>query len=208
MALDRDTVVRTALAVLDEVGLDALTLRRIAASLDVQAPALYWHFKNKQELVDEMATRVLRSATEVPEAEQAGLDWRGVARRNGHGLRRALLSHRDGARMVAGTHLTDTSAYASMERTLAIFTAAGFSLSAAITALTTVYHFTVGFVIEEQAVQPRPGERDPSYDFATRAARMDAEATPLAVAAGKELFSDFDRRYEAGLDVIVRGLAH
>src|SRR5262245_36093000 len=62
MALDRETVVRTALRVLDEVGLEGLTLRRIAAELDVQAPALYWHFKNKQELLDEMATTMLVDA--------------------------------------------------------------------------------------------------------------------------------------------------
>ncbi|GAA2813800.1 TetR/AcrR family transcriptional regulator C-terminal domain-containing protein [Crossiella cryophila] len=204
MALDRETVVRTALEVLDEVGLDALTLRRIATSLEVQAPALYWHFKNKQELVDEMATQVLRAAHEPPEE---GLDWREIARRSGVGLRRALLAHRDGARMVAGTHLTDTSAYDSMERALSTFTKAGFSLSAAISGLTTIYHFTVGFVIEEQAVHPTPAERDPRYDFAARAARMDTAATPLAVAAGKELFSDFDRRYRQGLELIVRGLA-
>lgn len=207
MALDRDTVVRTALDVLNEVGLDALTLRRIATRLDVQAPALYWHFKNKQELVDEMATRVLVAATEVPESDWDGLDWRAVAQHTGHGLRRALLTHRDGARMVAGTHLTDSGAYGSMERALQIFTKAAFSLPAALTALTTIYHYTIGFVIEEQAVQPMPGERDPRYDLATRTARMNPQATPLAVAAGKELFSDFDRRYTQGLDLIIRGLS-
>lgn len=40
-------VVRAALDLLNEVGLDGLTLRRIATELDVQAPALYWHVKNK-----------------------------------------------------------------------------------------------------------------------------------------------------------------
>ncbi|MBP2471375.1 AcrR family transcriptional regulator [Crossiella equi] len=206
MALDRMTVVRTALEVLNEVGLEALTLRRIATRLDVQAPALYWHFKNKQELVDEMATRVLVAATDGPDADWSGLDWREVARRLGHGLRQALLAHRDGARMVAGTHLTDTGMYTAMERALTVFTEAGFTLAEAATAFSTVYHFTIGFVIEEQAVQPMPGERDPSYDLAARTARMDGERTPLSIQAGPELFTDFDRRYTAGLDLIIRGL--
>jgi AcrR family transcriptional regulator len=56
MALDRATVVRAALRLLDEVGLHGLSLRKVASELGVQAPALYWHFKNKQELLDEMAT--------------------------------------------------------------------------------------------------------------------------------------------------------
>ena len=46
-ALTREKVVRTALRLLDKVGLDGLTLRKLAAELRVQAPALYWHFKNK-----------------------------------------------------------------------------------------------------------------------------------------------------------------
>jgi len=50
--LERDLVVNTALKLLDEVGLDGLTLRKLAAELGVQAPALYWHFKNKQALLD------------------------------------------------------------------------------------------------------------------------------------------------------------
>ncbi|MGW5823017.1 TetR family transcriptional regulator, partial [Streptomyces noursei] len=58
--IDRKLVVETALRLLNEGGLDGLTLRRIAKELDVQAPALYWHFKNKQELLDEMATEIFR----------------------------------------------------------------------------------------------------------------------------------------------------
>ena len=55
--LDREHVVRVALRLLDEAGLDGLTLRRLAAELDVKAPALYWHFANKQDLLDHMAPR-------------------------------------------------------------------------------------------------------------------------------------------------------
>lgn len=70
--IDRRQVVDTALRLLNEVGLDGLTLRRIAKELNVQAPALYWHFKNKQELLDEMATEMFRRMT---------VSWRGRARR-------------------------------------------------------------------------------------------------------------------------------
>lgn len=58
--LDRTRVADTALKLLNEVGLDGLTLRAIAKELDVKAPALYWHFKDKQALLDEMATEMYR----------------------------------------------------------------------------------------------------------------------------------------------------
>ena len=47
--IERDTVVTTALELLDEVGIDGLTMRRLAQALDVQAPSLYWHFANKAD---------------------------------------------------------------------------------------------------------------------------------------------------------------
>ena len=49
MALDRDLIVRTALRLLDDVGLEKLSLRRLAKELDAHPTALYWHFANKQE---------------------------------------------------------------------------------------------------------------------------------------------------------------
>lgn len=58
--ISREQAVRTALDLLDDVGLDGLTLRALAARLDVQAPALYWHFTGKQDLLDEMATQLWR----------------------------------------------------------------------------------------------------------------------------------------------------
>ncbi|HEX6836091.1 MAG TPA: helix-turn-helix domain-containing protein, partial [Polyangia bacterium] len=52
MALSREDVLAGAMRLLDEVGLDALTMRRLAEELDVQAGAIYYHFKDKQELLD------------------------------------------------------------------------------------------------------------------------------------------------------------
>lgn len=206
MALDRETVVRTALRVLDEGGLDGLTLRKIAAKLGVQAPALYWHFKNKQELLDAMATTVFADALDAFDQPSAAATWDEWAASYGTGLRQMLLRHRDGAKMVSGTYLTDAALYAPMERALRMFTDAGFSFSDALLGLSTIYCYTIGFTIEEQAVYPRPGERNPQYDLPKRAARIDDAQFPLALAAGDETFTKFDERFARGLRVIIRGL--
>jgi TetR/AcrR family tetracycline transcriptional repressor len=47
------------LDVLDEVGIDGLTVRLLAGRLGVKSPALYWHLRNKQELLDAMADFVV-----------------------------------------------------------------------------------------------------------------------------------------------------
>jgi len=204
-ALTRDKVVRTALRLLDKVGLDGLTLRKLAAELRVQAPALYWHFKNKQELLDEMATCVLTEAIEGMLLGQQG-DWPDWAMHLGHGVRRMLLRHRDGAKMFSGTYLTNSALYLPIEEALRRLVEVGFTAGDAICVYRTIYCYAVGFTIEEQAVYLRPGKRDPRYDLKRRAGRMiPAEQFPLTLAAGKEMF-DFDTQFQRGLQLIVRGL--
>jgi AcrR family transcriptional regulator len=204
MALDREKVIRAALRLLDKVGLEGLTLRRLARELHVQAPALYWHFKNKQELLDEMATSVLVDAVGSILPGEHG-NWREWAMYFGKEMRRMLSRHRDGAKMFSGTYLTDHSVFESMEVSLRRFVEAGFSAQEAFCAFKTIYCYTVGFTIEEQAVCPRPGKRDPRYDLTKRAERIDPKRFPLALAAGAEMY-DFDQRFERGLEVIIRGL--
>lgn len=62
----------------------------------------------------------------------------------------------------------------------------------------------MGFVTEEQGVRPMPDERREGFDVAERAARM-AEF-PRAAAAGPEIFTDDDERFEDGLLLIVAGI--
>jgi TetR/AcrR family transcriptional regulator, tetracycline repressor protein len=204
VALDRKKVVRTALRLLDKVGLDGLTLRRLATELRVQAPALYWHFKNKQELLDEMATFVIADSMRemLPHEDGQWPEWGAYF---GNGIRRMLLRYRDGAKMLSGTYLTDSSLFAGMELALRKFVDAGFSPREAISAYRTIYCYAVGFTIEEQAVCPRPGKRDPRYDLTKRAQRIDPEKFPLTLAAGEEMYQ-FDQQFEQGLRIIIRGL--
>ena len=100
----------TALRLLNEVGLDGLTLRRVAKELNVQAPALYWHFKDKQALLDEMATAMLREmSARSGGARSPRIDLAGAAGAGRHGAcAAALLRYRDGAKVFAGTRFTGT----------------------------------------------------------------------------------------------------
>ena len=205
MPLDRTIVIATALELLDEVGLDALTLRRLAARLKVKAPAIYWHFKNKQDLLDEMATAVLGAESQRL-TRKKNLRWDAWARFYGRSLRQALLRYRDGARMVSGTRLTDPSLYTSMEAALKRLTDAGFSSYTATVILSTIYSYVIGFVIEEQAVVAKGGQIADPYLRENRSRRIDSKKTPLALEAGEFLFTNFDRRFNSGLKLIIHGI--
>ncbi|GAA1287915.1 TetR family transcriptional regulator [Planotetraspora silvatica] len=154
MALERDKIVATALRLLDEVGLEKLTLRRLAADLGVQAPALYWHFKNKQELLDEM-TEVI-TIQEGPRLGPLGEgeSWEAWLAEWVKEQRRVLNSHRDSARLTAGTHPGE-GMLATVEMILGSLTRVGFTVVDAMWGVTALLSFLSGFVLEEQADRER-----------------------------------------------------
>ncbi|VXC23550.1 Tetracyclin repressor, C-terminal all-alpha domain [Microbacterium sp. 8M] len=89
---DREHIIGVALDLLDRYGLPDLTMRRLAAELDVQASALYWHFDSKQDLIAAVSDRIMaRIPDPVDSAELID-----AAR----AVRDALLAHRDGAEVV------------------------------------------------------------------------------------------------------------
>ena len=203
--MNREILTRGALNLLNEVGLEELTLRRLGAALKVQAGATYWHFKSKEELLDEMATVLLADAAPglLPTRKQA--DWKVWVAAFGEGLRKALLRYRDGARMVTGTKLTNAEYMKTAEAIGAQLLRAGFTLRQGVVLLSTVYNYTLSFVIEEQAVFPRPGERSKQYDLRKRGESLSSEALPLMRQAGPILFDRFEQRYKEGLALILQG---
>ncbi|WP_433465440.1 TetR/AcrR family transcriptional regulator C-terminal domain-containing protein [Spirillospora sp. CA-128828] len=149
MKLERQEVVRTAIRLLDEVGLAGLSLRRLARELDVQAPALYWHFANKQELLDEMVTMMAVEGygPDVPEPGQSWDDWlAGRAR----GMRDGLRAHRDAVLLTAGSRPTADRASA-IEGMLQALCDAGFTPGEALLNILVVTDYVSGTVLEEQA---------------------------------------------------------
>jgi TetR/AcrR family tetracycline transcriptional repressor len=148
MALDRKEIVDVALALLNEVGIDKLSTRTLAARLGVAQPALYWHFRNKSALLDalnaEMLDRYLPRRRPKPREK-----WDAFTLAYARAFRRALLSVRDGARLNAGTR-PNQAQFADAERQLELYVQAGFSAREALHISIAVARYVVGFVVEEQ----------------------------------------------------------
>jgi AcrR family transcriptional regulator len=205
MKVNRDMVTRAGLELLNEVGLEQLTLRLLATKLKIQAPTVYWHFKSKEDLIDEMATTVLAEGAPQLVPAKNSADWPAWAAAFGGGLRKTLLGYRDGARMVAGSRLTNTAFMKTMERVGARLVGEGFTVRQTVVLLSTIYNYTLSFVMEEQAVFPRRTERSPKYDITARKKRLDPKEFPIMRQSGSILFDKFDRRFKEGIELILFG---
>ncbi|HEY8524689.1 MAG TPA: TetR/AcrR family transcriptional regulator C-terminal domain-containing protein [Acidimicrobiales bacterium] len=203
MALTRDDVVRAAVELLDEQGLDGVTLRALGDRLGVAAPTLYWHVRNKRHLLDLVAEAIVREgvADVRPEPAPGEPWWEWVAER-ARAVRGALLRHRDGARLVAGNRPTPESAV-HIDRMLAVLVEAGLSPAEALRFWLVLTAYITGDALEAQsdaAREPLPDEEA----AALRAAFSSPERPTLA--AAMEAAGPDDERFEEGLALMIAGL--
>jgi TetR/AcrR family tetracycline transcriptional repressor len=201
MRIQREQVVRAAWTLVDEIGVEGLTMRALAQALAIQAPSLYWHFPSKQVLLDTMADALLE---DVGRARDAGAAWEGVVKDVAGELRRAFLRHRDGARVYAGTVVVSENTLRVSDLLIAALGRAGLKPREAGWAAFSVLDYVLGFTIEEQSLGSQ-GKEGPSV-----ADRMRALATGrfphVAAAVDAIVDSDFDARFAFGLELFVAGL--
>lgn len=191
--LTRETLVDAGLRLLDEVGLDGLTVRRLAAELGVQSPALYWHIRTKQELLDEMANAIImRAQMGPPRPDESWQDW---LRRRARSYRASVLASRDGARVVAGA-VRGGDSVRHFERELAAMVERGFTPVQALRTITALSHYINGHVLQEQAVTAAVGDRR---------ARPDLTGLPTLAAALRSGSPIGDEVFEHGLSILITG---
>ncbi|MBI0294619.1 TetR/AcrR family transcriptional regulator [Streptomyces sp. PRKS01-29] len=202
--LDQTRTIKTALDLLNESGLDALTMRRLADAVGAQAGALYRYFATKQDLLTAMAERMVEGVGAAAGPTGDG-DWSEGVARLARALRAALLAHRDGARVFAGTHSTGPNTLGFADSLVGVLREAGFSDSEAARALYTVANFTVGHTLEEQAaLQP---ENEVPADAGGLHEAVTAGAYPHLAATLPVLTStDFTAHFEFGLRLLLDGL--
>jgi TetR/AcrR family transcriptional regulator, tetracycline repressor protein len=197
MKIHREQIIETAMSLLDRDGLEGVTIRKVAGELHVQPGALYWHVHNKQELIDEMANAILMeqfAQLEGPTSEQDWSDWLQTTYLR---LRRAMLAHREGARVVAGAGFGRATTLATLVKlTIHSLVDKGFPLRQAYLTCTTMLSYVYGFVIEEQAAPPD----DPAYDDESILADVFRENE----SHGYTLDTDF----LSGLQLILIGTTH
>ena len=205
--MQKDQIVRTAIAILDRDGVEGVTLRRLALELHVQAASIYWHLPNKEALLDEMANEILMERFGDYDFKDDRRDWVRWLDLFAHDLRAAMLAHREGGRVVAGAHLHIAIMLTKLlDLSIRILHNAGFDYSIAATITTTVTNFCFGFVIEEQAF-PSASEI-PILDalLAQRFPPMMREFPALAKAMESWTSERSDAHFDVAMRIIINGV--
>lgn len=169
----RSDVVERAVTVLDQYGLADLTMRRLAAELDVRPSALYHHFANKQTLLAAVADELL--ARTLPQTSADTGEWDVRLARAASELRDALLAWRDGAELVATVHAFGLGGHQARDHVAAPLEDSGLDARWRAAAADAVLHLVFGHATAEQthlqassagAIDAEPGAWAPAGDFA------------------------------------------
>ncbi|HEX7977883.1 MAG TPA: TetR/AcrR family transcriptional regulator C-terminal domain-containing protein [Gemmatimonadaceae bacterium] len=155
----RAEIVRAGLELLEQGGLDALSLRRVAQALGMHAPGLYWYIEDKQELIDLLAKAILDEALVGEKRPAEGEGWEPWLTEVAVRVRRVLLAHRDGARVVAGAYLFRTHSITDLlEIAMEVLERDGYSRDMALHCAITVMRYTTGIALDDQASPTRRRE--------------------------------------------------
>jgi TetR/AcrR family transcriptional regulator, tetracycline repressor protein len=200
--LTRHTVVAAALKLLNEVGLDGLTTRRLAAELSVQSPSLYWHFRNKQELLDQMAEAILLAGGMG--GPRDGESWQDWLTRRARNYRSLLLAHRDGACLVANARL-GPAAVRLFDQELTAMVGCGFSPVLALRTIAALSRYVTGFVLQEQT-ERRQAAQAPPDQLAALAELLDGGTSATLLVAIREGGSPLaEPAFEYGVEALIDG---
>lgn len=207
--LSKARIIDAALAIVDEEGLDALSMRRLGAALGVDPMAIYRHVDGRDGVLDGLAERLW---AEIPAAPEDA-DWCGQLRSFAHGLRGVFHAHPNAAPLLLQRFVVPIPLLEIVHTQLQALDKAGFSDHDARQIIRTVQSFSLGYGLAELACFgiPDPGGENPSPEemLVLLGQSLPAGTPPHLVNAAIALYGETnpDAAFESGLDLLLKGLA-
>jgi TetR/AcrR family transcriptional regulator, tetracycline repressor protein len=202
--LTRERIVSAALSLVNEEGLEALSMRRLAKELGVDPMAIYYHLPNKQALLSALIAKAF-SGMRVPEPQEKG-DWRERVRTWARAFREVARAHPMLVPQLAS--YPDAAAEATLESTeelYSAFEAAGMAPKQILGAVGVMVDYLIGFALAEASgAVGEPGEQREMMAMldARPPGELPAMRRTLGAISGEDLATDF----EFGLEVVLAGL--
>jgi len=153
--LRREIIAETALDILNQEGLEALSLSRIARALNVQTSALYWYFESKADLYEHLCELIFRRVLGEVDPSLRGAD---LLRAFGRSFRLTLRSVRDAAKLTSVGGVSESLRTELIPELLGRITVAGIAPLDARQALTAIEALALGWALFEGSGNPAVGE--------------------------------------------------
>jgi AcrR family transcriptional regulator len=186
MEISQEALVHAAIDILNREGIERLTMRALAEALGVKAPALYWHIKNKQDLIDQIAEKM--SAEILP---SCGLsDARKYLFECARMYRQKLLEVRDGVTIFLRSYPSTPARCETIKNTLISLLHIGVKEKHCLVAAGMYNNYVLSFVADEVIFKANPAGQPAFID--------------TILGTGYEKMS-FDEQFECGLQVLFAG---
>jgi AcrR family transcriptional regulator len=203
--LTRERIIRAALQIMDEEGLEGVTMRRVGRELGVEAMSLYNHVRDKEDILDSICEEVM-TEFHVPDAE----DWADAARLGAREYRRLLLAHPNVLTLMTErkSPMTNPDALRGYEFALDIFRRAGLSTLDALKTFHAFGGYIMGYVTMELGTMVG-GPNDEEHARAHREmARMleTADLPRLRETLPHFMDLDVEEQFEFGLALLIDGI--
>jgi AcrR family transcriptional regulator len=181
-------------------GIEALSMRRLAAECGVSSMTPYRYVGSKEEVLRALANRYL-DEVDYPDAES--LSWEDYLRQVFRSVRSVLLSHPELVQIAARHRVNGLAGYRGAELVLGVLRRAGLDRSDAVSGFTALYAFTTGFVQREI-----PADRTThlAERLATIAGLPPEQFSNIRDCTDEFLYSNTEQHFDRGLDFIIRGI--
>ena len=204
--LNLERTLRVALTLADDEGLDAVTMRRLARELGVEAASLYHHVNGKNQILDGLVDAV---AAEI-ERPMPSTDWRAAISERAHSTRAGLRLHPWAVSLMASRTSPGPATLGLLETGIRCFREGGFSVLQAAHAISVVDSYVHGFVLQEVNL--------PFRDESELAAMTGAIMETFPASEFPYLFEmtvehilkpgyDYGKEFDSGLKVVLEGVA-
>ncbi|MDQ7093541.1 TetR/AcrR family transcriptional regulator C-terminal domain-containing protein [Desulfosporosinus sp. PR] len=184
MGISKEQIIQTSIAILNKSGLENLTMRTLAKELDIKAASLYWHIKNKQDLLDLLAEEICRPIT----IEDSSGDTEKALFSFSQMYREALLKVRNAVQVLMESTPHTPHRLELIQHGLRLIQAWGVSDANCLAAMNMFNNYVLAFADDE-----------------ARFSRWGVEETKAAVRHMGMEFRDFDEQFRYGISVLLAG---
>ncbi len=204
--LTAERVIEGAVRLADRIGVDALTIRKLAEEIDAKPMTIYHHVPNKEAIIDGMVDAVF-AEVDLPPQE---LDWKSAILVRSRSMRSVLAEHMWAAPLMESRTSPGPATLTHHDAVIGCFRQAGFSFDLTATAYATVDAFIYGYAMQAAALPGTDGEDVVEMVEAMPEQQMRTDLYPhlteFTVEHVLQPGYDFARQFEAGLELILEGL--